>query len=161
MYPVPLTPILDIDFDEDGFASCEEDEEVIKTRSAQKDTSNSSQELGEEFKGEGQKLEYSKEGPTGDILNDYYLDLDQITDEEELKYIKIGREAVHHLLKELPLEKVWTLYKQTKGCEMFIKKGGSPYSCFRVNVEFDFPPALVLEHCKDIPKRMSWDEGYE
>ena len=94
-------------------------------------------------------------------MHDYYLDLDQITDEEELKYVKIGREAVQHLLKELPLEKVWIPYKQTKGCEMFIKRGGSPYSCFRVNVEFDFPPALVLEHCKDIPKRMSWDDGYE
>ena len=50
-YPVQLTRILDIDFDEDGFASCEEDEEVIKTRSAQKDTSNTSRELGEDFKG--------------------------------------------------------------------------------------------------------------
>ena len=35
----PLTRAIDIDFDEDGFASCEDDEEVIKTRSAKKDTS--------------------------------------------------------------------------------------------------------------------------
>ena len=44
---------------------------------------------------------------------------------------------------------------------MFIKKGGSSFSCFRVNVEFDFPPALVLDHCRDIPKRLAWDDGYD
>ena len=44
---------------------------------------------------------------------------------------------------------------------MFLKKGGSSYSCFRVNTDFDFPPNIVLNHIKDIPKRMEWDEGYE
>lgn len=43
------------------------------------------------------------EGPNGDIFHDYYLDLDKITDPEELKYIELGRGAVKHLLQELPL----------------------------------------------------------
>jgi hypothetical protein len=65
-----------------------------------------------------------------------------------------------HLLGELPISN-WTFYKQSKGCDMFLKKGGSMYSCFRVNTDFDFPPELVFEHIRDIPKRMEWDEGYE
>jgi START domain len=44
---------------------------------------------------------------------------------------------------------------------VFLKKGGSPLSCFRVNTDFDFPPQLVLDYISDIPKRMSWEDGYD
>ncbi len=93
---------IDIDFDDDGFASCEEDEEVVKSRSLRSTPSKSSDQISDENKNEEAKQINVKAFATGDIMHDYYLDLDSITDQEELKYINIGREAVQHLLKELP-----------------------------------------------------------
>jgi hypothetical protein len=79
-------------------------------------------------------------------------------DGEELNYIKVGREAVQNMLKELPLDERWSLYKTVSGCEMYKKRGGSKYTCFRIISEFDFPPTLVVDYFKDLPKRIDWDE---
>jgi len=55
----------------------------------------------------------------------------------------------------------WYHSKNTKGIDVYYKKINTPNVCFRTATDFDFPPAVVLEYCRDIPKRMLWDDGYE
>ena len=68
-----------------------------------------------------------------------------------IEYISLGKLAMDHLLTELPLSN-WQFSKTTKQCNLFFKKA-SPMSCFRVDTEFDFPPALVCKYFSEIEKR--------
>ena len=56
----------------------------------------------------------------------------------------------------------WTLSKTTKGIENYNKKLATPdFNNFRLVTEFDFPPMLIVEYCRDVEKRIAWDDQYD
>lgn len=65
------------------------------------------------------------------------------------------------LWAQMPMDSWQYSTKKAKDCEIYLRKGGSNYSCYRLHTEFDFPPDLVMEYFRDIDKRMSWDEGFD
>ena len=62
--------------------------------------------------------------------------------------------------EELPSDN-WVYNKTLRDCDLYLRKGGSKYTCFKVTTELDYPPPLIIQYCSEIEKRHKWDEDYD
>ena len=85
------------------------------------------------------------------------------SDEEAVKYIKIGRESTYKFI-DLLYRTDWQFEKNTtEGIKMYSMRDlpGEPYSLVRFESKFgQVTVAELVEYFSDFEKRMTWENNY-